>query len=264
MNILNTIVLHTKETLPQVLKRYAHVARVPRNETVSFVSTILSQTHHLALIGEIKKSSPSTGSFCDSYTVSDRARIYAQSGIDAISVVTDERFFGGSYEFVQAVSRVCTTPILMKDFIVHEAQIELAARLGTHALLLIARILSPSQLKEYIAQCKHYQIDPVVEIYDELELGIACDASAELIAVNARDLRTFQVHIPAACRLGALIPKEKIYLAFSGVQTATEIEAYGRSGAKAVLIGSALMKTKQIPQCIRSLQVAQCSYATKT
>lgn len=250
--------------LPRILAQYKWVQSLARAATKKqFAELFIPTQNSLVCIAEIKKRSPSAGVFVDVYTTSERAQLYARGGADAISLVTNERFFGGSYESVREVRALVDIPVLMKDFIIDIAQIELAARLGAHALLLITAILTPSQLQEYITCCQEYGIDPVVEVYDENELCIALDAGAQIIAVNARDLRTFEIDIDRACALGACIPPEKTYLAFSGVQTSAEVGRYRDSGARGVLVGSTLMQSKDIPLTLRSLQIS-ISYEAKT
>ncbi len=207
----------------------------------------------VALIGEIKFASPTNPLLGLKKDLLSRAKQYEESGIDAISIITEPHYFKGDTAFVTKVKEHVDVPILQKDFVIDVAQIYEAKQIGSDALLLIARLLDLETLKIFVSLCQSLGVEPVVEINSEDDLNKAIKTSTKIIAVNARDLETFIVDVAKACDLLNKIPSKFIKLGFSGVVSEKEVLQYKKAGARGVLVGTSLMKAKNINDFIFSL-----------
>jgi len=206
----------------------------------------------IAVIAEIKLKSPSTGRLGKRDDIVDRAKQYQQASADAISVVTDKKYFGGDVKMVSIVKQTVDIPVLQKDFIIDASQIYEAKKNQADAILLIAKLYKNDQLNKYLDLCNVLSIAPVVEVYDEKYLGKI--GNAKIIGVNARNLQDFTVNIDKACTLIKRLSKQFIVIGFSGIKSRREVELYKNAGAKAVLVGTSLMKSKNINKFIRNLK----------
>lgn len=209
---------------------------------------------NIGLIAEIKLKSPSAGVLGSLDAVISKVKEYEKAGADAISVVTDEKFFGGSLELFDTIKETVNIPVFRKDFIIDEYQLYESAQHKADAVLLIARILDNKKLEWFVQLSYKMGMEPVVEIYDEQDLEKAVRSNAQMIAVNARDLQNFDVNIEMAAKLGSMIPKNKVFVGFSGVNTREDVEMYLKSDAKAVLVGTSLMKDSEPGKRMRSLK----------
>lgn len=208
-----------------------------------------------AIIAEIKLASPTTPDLGSVNDVTPRAREYQRGGAAMISVVTEKHFFKGDPAFIRQIKRAgVTLPVLQKDFVIDALQIVEAKQSGADAILLIAKILRRKQLKQFVGLAKTLGIEPVVEINDEVDLDNALAANPAIIAVNARDLETFEVNVDRACELLNKIPNEYIKLGFSGISSRKEVEKYEKAGAKGVLVGTSLMKSEDREAFLKELQ----------
>lgn len=219
---------------------------------ISFKDRILNpKMGDIGLIAEIKLASPTEERLGEKVDVLNRLQDYQTSGADAVSVVTEKKTFKGSLDLVATIKRSTSNlPILQKDFVINDFQIEESRRLGADALLIIARIVNVDQLKRFVKLCREKSLEPVVEICNLDDLAKAIRSETEIIAVNARNLDTFEVNVDGACKLLKRVPKQFIKLGFSGIHSRAEVEKYKQAGAKAVLVGTALMKAVNIKQFI--------------
>lgn len=220
----------------------------------SFYNCIGKAGHNVGIVAEIKLASPSAGRFVKEIDITQRVQCYEEAGADALSIVTDKKYFHGDSTFVRQAKKATSLPILQKDFIIDEIQIQEAKEIGSDALLLIARILEDTQLQRFVSLSQQYNIEPVVEIYDQFDLEKALGSGARIIAVNARDLDTFQVDISNACRLAQLIPKDKTILGFSGIEARKDVILYKNAGARAVLVGGVLMRLNERGDVMRKIE----------
>lgn len=209
----------------------------------------------IALIAEIKFASPTNPSLGSQEELLERAKAYEESGADAISIITEPHFFKGEIAFIKKVKQHVTLPVLQKDFVIDVYQIYEAKSIGSDALLLIARLLDAEALKSFVRICNELQIEPVVEINNEEDLKKAVETEANIIAVNARDLETFEIDVTSACELMKKIPDNFIKLGFSGINFSDEVVQYKNAGAAGVLVGTSLMKAKNVSGFIDSLRV---------
>ncbi len=207
----------------------------------------------VAVIAELKKASPSRGLIRRDFDPGLLARELAEAGAAALSVLTDEEFFQGSLENLQGASAATSLPCLCKDFIVDELQILEARAKGGDAVLLIVAALADHELASLARAAATYGLDVLCEVHDENELQRALDAGRDLVGVNSRDLRTFQVDLNTAVRLGRMIPKNVISVAESGIRSAQDIARLRREGYQAFLIGETIMSAPRPGEALAAL-----------
>jgi len=207
----------------------------------------------LAVVAEIKRRSPSKGDIDPGLDPAAVAREYAAGGAACVSVLTDERFFGGSAQDLAAARGACSLPVLRKDFIVSEADVCDARVMGADAVLLIAGVLSDEELGRFHALVHELAMDALVEVHDEAELDRALGVGAELVGVNQRDLATFEVDTGRAARLAVSIPAEVVAVAESGVGGAEDARALADAGYQAVLVGESLLRAPSRREAVSTL-----------
>lgn len=196
----------------------------------------------LSFICECKKASPSRGVIAENFPYLQIAREYQEAGADAVSVLTEPKWFLGSDRYLREIAETVSLPCLRKDFTVDEYMIYEAKLLGASAVLLICSILSSRQLREYLQICETLGLSALVETHDEGEVDMALEAGARIIGVNNRNLRDFSVDTENSRRLREQIPAEVLFVSESGVKTAADAAALREIGADAVLVGEAMMR----------------------
>ena len=206
----------------------------------------VSKRADINLIGEIKKASPSRGVIREDFDPEEIAKVYQVSGVSAISVLTEKKYFSGSLDYINKIRRVCTLPVLRKDFIIDEYQIYESCYFGADAILLIADILSEEQIAKFKETALSLNMDSLVEAHSEEDLDKAIKAGADIIGINNRDLHTFKLNLKTAENLINLIPKEKIIVIESGIKSNSDLMFFKTLGANAVLIGEAFMEAEDI------------------
>ena len=207
------------------------------------------------LLAEIKFASPVTPHLGNVSELVKRAKQYEASGADAISIITENHFFNGDVSFIAKVKKQVAIPVLQKDFVVDQQQIYEAHAVGANALLLIARLVSSEQLRQFVTCCLSLGIEPVVEINNEADLEKAVATRTRIIAVNARNLETFAIDVKKACMLCEKIPDTFIILGFSGIHSRSDVLCFKQAGAAGVLVGTGLMKTNDIAGFIQKLDL---------
>jgi len=207
----------------------------------------------VALIAEIKRASPSRGVLNVQADPPRLAQTYTAGGASAISVLTDKKYFGGSLNDLKSVRVAVQAPILRKDFIVDEYQVYESRALQADAILLIVRVLADAQLRDYLAIAKSLGMSALVEIHDQVDLERALTANAQVIGINNRNLADFTVDLMTTERLAPGIASDRIVVAESGVFTRADVERAARAGARAVLVGEALMRAADVGEKVREL-----------
>ena len=207
----------------------------------------------IAIIAELKKASPSKGLIRQDFHPAALARELEQSGAAALSVLTDKEFFQGSLDYLREASAATSLPCLRKDFIVDEFQILEARANSADAVLLIVAALDQRELVPLAQSARSYQLDVVCEAHDETELQRAVDAGCDLIGVNSRDLRTFEVNLDTLFRVAANIPRGCLAVAESGIHSGGDIASLRAAGYRAFLIGESLMKEKHPGEALTHL-----------
>jgi indole-3-glycerol phosphate synthase len=200
----------------------------------------------VSFIAEIKRASPSEGFLRDVDAV-EIVRLYESAGVSAVSVLTDSRYFGGSLDDLRTVKDVVNLPVLRKDFIVDEMQLHEALIYGADAVLLIASLLK-GETADYVSRAHDLGLECLVEVHGEGELDYALESGARLIGINNRDLTTLKVDLGTTERIAPLIPEDRLIVAESGIKTREDVKRMEGAGADAVLVGSALMKSDNIPE----------------
>lgn len=215
----------------------------------------LEKTAHagVSIIAELKKASPSRGVIRADFDPAELAKDLETAGAAALSVLTDAEFFQGSLENLRAASKTTRLPCLRKDFVVDEFQLLEARASRADAVLLIVAALSPAELVGLSMQSREYELDVLCEAHDEEELQRAVDAGCNLIGVNSRNLRTFEVELGTAFRLAERMPKDVVRVAESGIQTGADIARLRAAGYQAFLIGESLMKVKAPGEALKQL-----------
>ncbi|MFH1857337.1 MAG: indole-3-glycerol phosphate synthase TrpC [Candidatus Omnitrophota bacterium] len=207
----------------------------------------------IQLIGEIKRSSPSRGVLREDFEPVALAAIYQRGGAASLSVLTDEPFFGGHLSYIQRIKSAVTLPVLRKDFILEEYQLYESAAAGSDAVLLIGSILTETLLSRLMKQAEALGMASLVEVHSEADLEKALASGAEMIGINNRDLRTFQVDFRTSERLAAKIPKGKVIVSESGIHSRQEVERLEALGFHAVLIGQAFMERPDMEEAIHEI-----------
>jgi len=213
----------------------------------------ISRAHHINLIAEIKKASPSRGVLRGDFNPSKIAVTYQANGASAISVLTDERFFEGKLEYIKRVKESTTLPVLRKDFFIDEYQIYETLTVGADAILLICEILSKDEMIRFYNLASSLGLDVLLETHNEEDLDKALATGGPIIGINNRDLHTFRTDLDVTQRLVRLIPKDRVIVSESGIKTYEDIMFLKSIGVNAVLIGEVLMEANDIAAKMREL-----------
>ena len=245
MSILQKIVENTRENLKVKKKKLSleeirsslRELSLPKSK---FKTSISNKNE--AIIAEIKKASPSAGVIAEDFNPVSKAKDYEAFGASALSILTEEDFFLGSNEYLKAVKKITSLPILRKDFIIDEYQIYESKLIGADCILLIASILSDQQLEEFVAIAKTLELDYLIEVHDENELKRAELFEGALIGVNNRNLKTFEVDLDNSVRLRNLFIKNNVFIAESGIKSRKDVDYLKSNNIKVFLIGESLMK----------------------
>jgi indole-3-glycerol phosphate synthase len=210
------------------------------------------------IVAELKRRSPSAGEICRDLDrkVETLSLAYRRGHAAAISVVTEPEFFGGEAEWIGRAKRISGLPVLMKDFVLAERQLDFAASYGADAVLLIAALLDGSELGRLRSAAEGRGLAAVVEVHDAAEIARAAAAGASIVGVNARDLRSFAVDREGAAELAAAIPAGAVRLAESGIRSRADVERLSASGFTAFLVGETLLRADDPEETLRTLRGA--------
>jgi len=229
--------------VPQAMLEKAIQARAPGHFRRALLASE-GQRAECAIIAEVKKASPSRGVLCSDFHPAAIARSYREAGARALSVLTDSGFFQGSLDDLKQAKSASSLPVLRKDFTLAEYHVYEAAAAGADAVLLIVAILEPPELKRLLELSRTLGLDALVEVHAVDELRVAMDAGAEIVGVNNRDLRTFEVSLETSLRLIDSIPDDVVAVSESGLRTAGDLSRLRSAGFDAFLIGERFMTEK--------------------
>ncbi len=207
-----------------------------------------------SIIAEVKKASPSKGLICKHFDTIQIAKDYEMGGAVAISVLTEPNYFLGANEYLTQIKEIVPLPLLRKDFIVDEWQIYEAKAIGADAILLITAALTQKEMEHLLKVASNLELDVLVETHDEEEVKRALEAQAEIIGVNNRNLKTFEVSLEVSERLRELVPTNKLFVAESGIHTREDMKRLKKIGADAVLIGESIVKSSDRVGKLKELQ----------
>jgi indole-3-glycerol phosphate synthase len=257
-NILDEIVEQKKIEIAKLPARLIAAgdlrdAMLEHGERRDFISALKNPRGDIALIAEVKKASPSAGIICKDFDPVKIAKEYEAAGASCLSVLTDERFFQGSLDYLRQIRAAVKIPLLRKDFIIDERQILEAIEWGADAILLIIAILTDEQLQKFHTLAIEAGLAALVEVHDEEELERALKISPQLIGVNNRNLKTFKVDLATTEKLAEKIGAGKILVAESGIHSRADVERLKKCGARAILVGESLMKNGDIQSKVREL-----------
>ena len=252
--ILDDIVAHKRKELKEAkkklpLKELASVA-AESPPAIDFVALHV-KTPGVKIISEIKKASPSKGVIRDDFDHLSIAREYEDSGAFALSVLTDRKFFGGDISYLSDIRAHSALPILRKDFTIDPYQVYEARCHGADLVLLIVAVLDRGQIEEYLSLARSLGMNCIVEVHGERELETAVLAGSEIIGINNRDLRTFDVSLDVSKRLSGMVPEGKIIISESGISSVENMAGLLSCGIDTFLIGETFMKAKSPGEALR-------------
>jgi indole-3-glycerol phosphate synthase len=253
MKILDTIVAQKKQEVAQLKAEGIFSPDQPVEPPRGFMQNLVSSSD-IAVIAEVKKASPSKGVICSDFDPAAIASSYDEGGAEAISVLTDEKFFQGSLDYIPLIRQSVKLPVIRKDFIIHELQVRQASSYGADAILLIAAILGQEQLKDYLQMSAELFMDALVEVHDEKELEKSLAAGSKLIGINNRDLRDFTVDLHTTIRLQKEIPAEIPVVSESGIKDKDDMKILRDHAITAVLVGETLMRSGDRAAALRQLR----------
>ena len=261
MSILDDIVRDTRRELAR------RKTAVPRTElerrcaglgaSRDFEAALARAPGRARLIAEVKRASPSRGVLVRDLDPVALARTYAAHGADAISVLTDEKYFRGSLDLLQPIRAAVPVPLLRKDFILDEYQLWESRAAGADAVLLIVALLAPSRLRDLLAAAKGLGLAALVECHTAAEVDRALAGGARIIGINNRDLRTFKTRIETTLELLPKIPPGPIVVSESGFFTGDQVRRVVDAGAHAVLVGEGLVRATDVAAKVRELTLGR-------
>lgn len=222
-------------------------------QCISFKSA-LAKPDRLSVISEVKKASPSKGLIRPNFDPVKIAKEYETCGADAVSCLTEEHYFQGSSEYFKAIRQAIGLPMIRKDFIIDEYQIYEARLMGADAILLIAAVLGDEKLKRFGDIAHSLGLDILAETHDESELERVLALDFDIIGINNRNLKTFEVTLETTARLAGMIPEGKVIVSESGIRDNTDMKTVRSYGADAVLIGETLMRSGNIGATLTALR----------
>ncbi|MCU7548894.1 indole-3-glycerol phosphate synthase TrpC [Chitinophagaceae bacterium LB-8] len=254
MNILDKIIAQKRIEVAQ-RKAEVTIAELEKgpffkSETYSLKAALLDNTK-TGIIAEYKRKSPSKGIINDKATIEEVTMAYATYGASGISVLTDHEFFGGSLADLQKAAIINKIPLLRKDFMIDEYQLLEAKAYGASVILLIAANLSVGEVKSLASAAKNLGLEVLLEIHNEQELEHICD-EVDLVGVNNRNLKTFEVSLDTSVQLSNLIPLDKLKISESGIHKVEDIHYLEQYGFKGFLIGENFMKQEVPGEAFRS------------
>jgi indole-3-glycerol phosphate synthase len=258
-NILDTIVAQKRLEVAQLPERILAAgdlrdAMLEHGERRDFFAALAKpRVGDIGLIAEVKKASPSKGVICPDFDPVRIAREYEAAGASCLSVLTDEKFFQGSLDYLRAIRQAVKLPLLRKDFIIDERQILEAIEWGADAILLIVAILDDARLKRFHDLAVEAGLTVLVEVHDEEEMDRALAIGAVLIGVNNRNLKDFVVDLAVTERLAAKVSKEHLLVAESGIVTRADVDRLKTCGSRAILVGESLMRSGDIGAAVGAL-----------
>ena len=257
MNKLDEIIATKHKEVERLLPRLEKLrtAALGRNDFRSFSDALRADPTRLGLIAEVKKASPSAGVIQPNFDYLTIARTYEKGGANALSVLTDEKYFQGRLEYMTTIRQEVSIPVLRKDFIIHEAQIFEASVAGADAILLIVAALDQPTLEHLLETAYTCQLDVLMEVHDLPELERALATDVRILGINNRNLKSFTVDLATTEALAEEVPDDIILVSESGIKTVEDAYRVAYAGANALLVGETLMRAENPIDMARALRV---------
>ncbi|MBT2575460.1 indole-3-glycerol phosphate synthase TrpC [Bacillus sp. ISL-51] len=247
--MLDQIIKQKKEEMKSII-----LPETCQIERRSFKEALAHPNRFIGLIAEVKKASPSKGLIKEHFVPEAIAADYEAARADALSVLTDTRFFQGDNQYLTDIKQTVSLPVLRKDFIIDSVQVEESYRIGADAILLIGEVLEPVQLHELYTEAREKGMDVLVEVHDEAVLEqILKVFQPEILGINNRDLKTFRTSVAQTEKIAALVPDGCLLISESGIGSLEDLQFVKEHGAQAVLIGESLMRQDSQQHAIRRL-----------
>ncbi len=260
-NRLYEIIAHKRTEIEKLVPvtEKLRFAAAERNDFRSFANALknplVEHDPRLSIIAEVKKASPSVGVISSDFDPVAIAMEYDRCGANAISVLTDVKFFQGKLSYLLEVRDKVSVPVLRKDFILHEAQIYESVIAGADAILLIVAVLTQDELTRFLDTAHTFQLDVLVEVHDLVELDRAMETDARIIGINNRNLKTFDVSLNTTRELAEELGQDYILVSESGLSSGKEALQVQQWGADAILVGEALMRSDDRAAKMEELKV---------
>lgn len=257
MNILEKIIAVKRDEIA-LLKKEVRVREYDELDlfykpSISLIETIKS-TNDISIIAEIKKASPSKGVINEDFDHLAIGKAYLANGADAISILTDEKFFQGSIKYLADIARIKTKPLLRKDFIIDEIQILQAKENGADAILLICEALSKTEVRKLTLTAQSMGLEVLLELHSAKQLDKIDPAIHPLVGVNNRDLESFKVDLKVTEKIRKLIPDDILLVSESGINSADDIKMIRDSGCDAILAGEHFMRSNSIAESLNEMK----------
>jgi len=253
MTILDKILVEKEKEVKELVKQ---TFDLEETQEIKTFKERVSSSNTMSIISEIKRSSPSKGEINSKVDPVAQAKQYKAHGATAISVLTDKPFFNGSIDDLKAVRKAVNLPILCKDFIIHPIQIDRAKAAGANIILLIVAALSDSQLKELYQYAESLNLEILVEVHNEEEMDRALTLNPDIIGINNRNLKTFEIDIATTEKLAKMVSNpDTILISESAMKTKEDVIRVKNVGARAILVGETLMRSKDLAKTFEELKV---------
>jgi indole-3-glycerol phosphate synthase len=252
--ILARIVAHKRDSLREASRHRDELEQRASHRLAARDFRAALRSNSPAIIAEIKQASPSKGVLAENFNPASIARAYAQGGAAALSVLTDREFFQGELADLESARAACKIPVLRKDFTIDEFHVIEAAAHGADAILLIAAVLSESEMTRFRELAAKFGMAALVEVHDGDELDVALASGAEIVGVNNRNLNTFEVTLETSLRLVEKIPSNVIKVSESGIHSNSDVRKLVAAGFDAFLVGEHLMKSANPADALRELR----------
>ncbi|NMO96980.1 indole-3-glycerol phosphate synthase TrpC [Paenibacillus lemnae] len=256
---LDRIVATKREEMKQLYKSFTIESAMDEIKSLpptrGFADALIHRRNRaMGLIAEVKKASPSKGLIRPDFDPVTIAKAYESAGADCLSVLTDVEYFQGSSQYLKDVRAAVNLPLLRKDFVIDEAQIYEARLLGADAILLIAAILTPSQMTEFMSAAHSLGLDCLVEVHDRDELDTVLKLDQiRLVGINNRNLRTFETSLNTTSDLSSAVPEHITLISESGISQTEDIAFLSAAGAQGVLVGEHFMRKPDVSQAVYDL-----------
>jgi len=257
MNILQQIIDVKKEEV-RIIKRDRSLSQFADSEffekrTHSLIEKLL-QKNGIGIIAEVKKASPSRGLIREDFNHLKIAQIYFKNKVEAVSVLTDKKFFQGDIKFLRDIAAVKSSPLLRKDFIIDEYQVFEARSNGADVILLIAEALSINQIRELAHAAHEIDLEVLLEFHSESQMSKIDFDLIRLIGINNRNLEDFTTDLAATEKVASRLPNSLIIVSESGIRSEEDIKRLGRTRTSAILVGEHLMDSTDIDAAVRELK----------